>query len=92
MEKTVCELFAGVGGFRCGLNHIDSLSNKANLTIYSHLRQSAHKLKRREDNIPPNTSAIERLHIIEILINYVRIKLDGDVEKNHPKDSDYTWI
>lgn len=23
MEKTVCELFAGVGGFRCGLNHID---------------------------------------------------------------------
>ena len=28
MEKTVCELFAGVGGFRCGLNHIDSLSNK----------------------------------------------------------------
>lgn len=28
----------------------DSLSNKANLTIYSHLRQSAHKLKRREEN------------------------------------------
>ena len=28
MEKTVCELFAGVGGFRCGLNHIDSLDNK----------------------------------------------------------------
>ena len=24
MEKTVCELFAGVGGFRCGLNHIHS--------------------------------------------------------------------
>ncbi len=22
MDKTVCELFAGVGGFRCGLNHI----------------------------------------------------------------------
>ena len=22
MEKTVCELFAGVGGFRCGLNNI----------------------------------------------------------------------
>ena len=22
LEKTVCELFAGVGGFRCGLNHI----------------------------------------------------------------------
>lgn len=22
MEKTLCELFAGVGGFRCGLNHI----------------------------------------------------------------------
>ncbi len=22
MKKTVCELFAGVGGFRCGLNHI----------------------------------------------------------------------
>ena len=22
MNKTVCELFAGVGGFRCGLNHI----------------------------------------------------------------------
>ena len=28
MEKTVCELFAGVGGFRCGLNHIDSLDNR----------------------------------------------------------------
>ena len=28
MKKTVCELFAGVGGFRCGLNNIDSLSNK----------------------------------------------------------------
>lgn len=25
MKKTVCELFAGVGGFRCGLNHIQSL-------------------------------------------------------------------
>lgn len=25
MKKTVCELFAGVGGFRCGLNHIDSI-------------------------------------------------------------------
>lgn len=22
MDKTVCELFAGVGGFRCGLNSI----------------------------------------------------------------------
>lgn len=30
MEKTVCELFAGVGGFRCGLNSIKSadFSNK----------------------------------------------------------------
>lgn len=27
MEKTVCELFAGVGGFRCGLNHISSLED-----------------------------------------------------------------
>ncbi|MBS6722975.1 MAG: DNA (cytosine-5-)-methyltransferase [Clostridiales bacterium] len=27
MKKTVCELFAGVGGFRCGLNHIKSLSD-----------------------------------------------------------------
>ena len=27
MEKTVCELFAGVGGFRCGLNHIDTLED-----------------------------------------------------------------
>ncbi|MBE5905972.1 MAG: DNA (cytosine-5-)-methyltransferase [Lachnospiraceae bacterium] len=27
MEKTVCELFAGVGGFRCGLNHINSLED-----------------------------------------------------------------
>lgn len=27
MEKTVCELFAGVGGFRCGLNHICSLDD-----------------------------------------------------------------
>ena len=27
MEKTVCELFAGVGGFRCGLNHISDLED-----------------------------------------------------------------
>lgn len=27
MEKTVCELFAGVGGFRCGLNHIKSIED-----------------------------------------------------------------
>ena len=27
MKKTVCELFAGVGGFRCGLNRIDSLDD-----------------------------------------------------------------
>ena len=26
MNKTVCELFAGVGGFRCGLNHIHDSS------------------------------------------------------------------
>ena len=25
MKKTVCELFAGVGGFRCGLNNINTL-------------------------------------------------------------------
>lgn len=27
MDKTVCELFAGVGGFRCGLNHINTLDD-----------------------------------------------------------------
>lgn len=27
MKKTVCELFAGVGGFRCGLNHISTLED-----------------------------------------------------------------
>lgn len=27
MEKTVCELFAGVGGFRCGLNGIKSIED-----------------------------------------------------------------
>ena len=27
MKKTVCELFAGVGGFRCGLNHISDLED-----------------------------------------------------------------
>ena len=33
MDKTVCELFAGVGGFRCGLNHIhtgDNIAEKDN--------------------------------------------------------------
>lgn len=29
MEKTVCELFAGVGGFRCGLNSIKSVEDTA---------------------------------------------------------------
>ena len=27
MKKTVCELFAGVGGFRCGLNSIMNLDD-----------------------------------------------------------------
>lgn len=27
MKKTVCELFAGVGGFRCGLNNISELND-----------------------------------------------------------------
>ena len=27
MKKTVCELFAGVGGFRCGLNSIKKISD-----------------------------------------------------------------
>lgn len=27
MKKTVCELFAGVGGFRCGLNHIKTFQD-----------------------------------------------------------------
>ena len=27
MEKTVCELFAGVGGFRCGLNAIKTIND-----------------------------------------------------------------
>lgn len=29
MERTVCELFAGVGGFRCGLNSISSIEDTA---------------------------------------------------------------
>lgn len=29
MKKTVCELFAGVGGFRCGLNSIRSIEDAA---------------------------------------------------------------
>lgn len=28
MDKTVVELFAGVGGFRCGLNHVKELDNE----------------------------------------------------------------
>ena len=28
MEKTLVELFAGVGGFRCGLNHVELKENK----------------------------------------------------------------
>ena len=27
MNKTVCELFAGVGGFRCGLNNIKTVED-----------------------------------------------------------------
>ena len=30
MKKTVCELFAGVGGFRCGLNSIKSIEDTSN--------------------------------------------------------------
>ena len=32
MKKTVCELFAGVGGFRCGLNNITKINNTYNET------------------------------------------------------------
>jgi DNA (cytosine-5)-methyltransferase 1 len=32
MDKTVCELFAGVGGFRCGLNHIHDFADITNET------------------------------------------------------------
>ena len=32
MEKTVVELFAGVGGFRCGLNHIELKNDKVTET------------------------------------------------------------
>ena len=28
MEKTLVELFAGVGGFRCGLNHVELKNDK----------------------------------------------------------------
>ena len=36
MEKTVVELFAGVGGFRCGLNKVELIKNKVkeNMKIY----------------------------------------------------------
>jgi DNA (cytosine-5)-methyltransferase 1 len=30
MKKTVCELFAGVGGFRCGLNNIKTIEDAKN--------------------------------------------------------------
>lgn len=30
MKKTVCELFAGVGGFRCGLNNINTVEDAKN--------------------------------------------------------------
>ena len=30
MDKTVCELFAGVGGFRCGLNNIKDIKDTEN--------------------------------------------------------------
>ncbi|WP_289499820.1 DNA (cytosine-5-)-methyltransferase, partial [Faecalibaculum rodentium] len=33
MRKTVCELFAGVGGFRIGLNHIDSFDAETGKAI-----------------------------------------------------------
>lgn len=29
MKKTVVELFAGVGGFRCGLNKVNLINDKA---------------------------------------------------------------
>ena len=28
MKKTLVELFAGVGGFRCGLNHVELKDGK----------------------------------------------------------------
>ena len=33
MEKTVVELFAGVGGFRCGLNKVELKNEKLSKEI-----------------------------------------------------------
>ena len=46
-NKRACQVNENIDAM---FEFIDNLSNKANLTIYSHLRQSAHKLKRREEN------------------------------------------
>lgn len=34
MNRTVVEMFAGVGGFRCGLNHIDKTANDTDKEIW----------------------------------------------------------
>lgn len=47
MDKTVCELFAGVGGFRCGLNNISTLDdfNKKKNGILFGLTNGSHQKK-----------------------------------------------
>ena len=35
MEKTLVELFAGVGGFRCGLNHVELKDGYLNVSADS---------------------------------------------------------
>ena len=35
MEKSVVELFAGVGGFRCGLNNVELINNKVKAKKYT---------------------------------------------------------
>lgn len=63
MKKTVCELFAGVGGFRCGLNNIKTLDD----------------FKKKKNGIPfglVSGSHQKRLHSMHMIVMCIILEKD----------------
>ena len=63
MKKTVCELFAGVGGFRCGLNNI----------------RTAEDYKKKKSGIQfglVNGSRQRRIHSMHMTVMYIGLEHD----------------
>lgn len=73
MNKTVCELFAGVGGFRCGLNNIKSIEDKKEEKWETVWFSQWNQLKRR----PSMHIVVMCIVLVHVWIKMVMIQLTG---------------